>query len=90
MPLRCQAATTLSSSLYCIGFGLVWAGIYNPPPPHQMLTTLSGLRLHALLQHGGIWLAVPPELGEVLNQCCTGQVGWEGRVGWDSNIPSQY
>eukprot|EP00198_Chlamydomonas_reinhardtii_P010716 XP_001700053.1 predicted protein [Chlamydomonas reinhardtii] len=42
--------------------------------PDQMLTTLSGLRLHALLQHGGIWLAVPPELGEVLNQCCTGQV----------------
>ncbi|PNW86818.1 hypothetical protein CHLRE_02g096900v5 [Chlamydomonas reinhardtii] len=42
--------------------------------PDQMLTTLSGLRLHALLQHGGIWLAVPPELGEVLNQCCTGQL----------------
>ena len=32
MPLRCQASATLSSSLYCIGFGLVWAGIYNPPP----------------------------------------------------------
>ncbi|KAG2426935.1 hypothetical protein HXX76_012721 [Chlamydomonas incerta] len=42
--------------------------------PDQMLATLSSLRLHALLQHGGIWLAAPPELGELLNQCCTGQL----------------
>ncbi|GIL92732.1 hypothetical protein Vretifemale_20236 [Volvox reticuliferus] len=39
-----------------------------------MLATLASLRLHALLQHGGIWLAVLPELSELLNQCCTGQM----------------
>ncbi|KXZ43093.1 hypothetical protein GPECTOR_102g46 [Gonium pectorale] len=39
-----------------------------------MLATLASLRLHALLQHGGVWLAVPPESAELLNQCCTGQM----------------
>ena len=34
VPLRCQASATLSSSLCYIGFGLVWAGVYNPPPSH--------------------------------------------------------
>ncbi|GFR50075.1 hypothetical protein Agub_g12219 [Astrephomene gubernaculifera] len=48
-------------------------------PPHllrpdQMLSSLSSLRLTALLQHGGVWLAVPPHLAELLNQCCTGQM----------------
>ncbi|GIL64389.1 hypothetical protein Vafri_18227 [Volvox africanus] len=42
--------------------------------PDEMLATLASLRLHALLQHGGIWLAVLPELSELLNQCCTGQM----------------
>ena len=32
-PLLPPATPTLSSSLYCIGFGLVWAGIYNPHLP---------------------------------------------------------
>ena len=26
-------SATMLPVLYCIGFGLVWAGIYNPPPP---------------------------------------------------------
>ncbi|KAG2485417.1 hypothetical protein HYH03_015800 [Edaphochlamys debaryana] len=42
--------------------------------PDQMLSTLASLRMSALLQHGGVWLAVPPELAELLNQCCTGQM----------------
>lgn len=41
----------------------------------QMLHTLASLRLSALLQQGGVWLGVPVELSELLNQCCTGQVG---------------
>ena len=28
----------LQPPLYCIGFGLVWAGIYNPPPPKKTRT----------------------------------------------------
>ena len=35
-PASQSAPTPLSSSLYCIGFGLVWAGIYNPPPTHLL------------------------------------------------------
>ena len=27
----------MSPSLYCIGFGLVWAGVYNPPLPRLAL-----------------------------------------------------
>ena len=40
----CKATATLSSSLYCIGFGLVWAGIYDPPTQSPSRYCLSKAR----------------------------------------------
>ena len=51
-PLCCQASATLSSSLYCIGFGLVWAGIYNPPPHLDGLAAVK----QRLMAHGAVAL----------------------------------
>lgn len=39
-----------------------------------MLHALSSMQLVALLRAGTIWLSVPCEVAEMLDQCCTGQV----------------
>ena len=93
MPLRCQASAMLSSSLYCIRFGLVWAGIYTHtllglnPPTTATVCLLPPLRLTSRLMHAR-FSSLPLSsrtLGSTLTATCrSGQEEWAGGGGLHS------
>ena len=58
-PCRLPPPRPLSSSLSRIGFGLVWAGIYNPPPPSSPA--------HSALADPTCPLLLPPAPPQVLD-----------------------
>ena len=64
---------TLSSSLYCVGFGLVWSGTYNPPPQPN---TLSSPTHHARTQ---VFNELPLEFAAEVNELMSLKL--EGTVG---------
>ena len=49
------------SSLFCIGFGLVWASNYNPPPPIPP-PRLPPHLLHGVLDKGQQWVVEAPDV----------------------------